>query len=126
MSDEPTPSELERLIERNHRETSADILDLKTQQTANLSTILGQLDRYLLTAIYEANERARAARDEARDKSIKDLEDDSKAERKRREEDVASNKKILRSAVIVAIFGLLTTVISGVIVAALVKSGGAH
>jgi hypothetical protein len=84
VSDEPTTSELERLIERNHRETSADILDLKTQQTANLSTILGQLDRYLLTAIYEANERARAARDEARDKSINDLEAESKAERKRR------------------------------------------
>lgn len=126
MADEPSTSELERLIERNHRETSADILDLKTQQTANLSTIVAQLDRYLLAAVYEADQKARAARDESRDKSIKDLEDDSKAERKRREEDVAANKKILRSAVVVAIFGILSTVISGVIVAALVKSGGAH
>lgn len=126
MADEPSTSELERLIERNHRETSADILDLKTQQTANLSTIVAQLDRYLLAAVYDADQKARAARDESRDKSIKDLEDDSKAERKRREEDVAANKKILRSAVVVAIFGILSTVISGVIVAALVKSGGAH
>jgi hypothetical protein len=125
VSDEPTASELERLIERNHRETSADILDLKTQQTANLSTILAQLDRYLLSAVYEADERARAARDHARDKAIHELEEDSKAERKRRDEDVTSNKKILRSAIIVAVFGLLTTVISGVIVAALVK-GSAH
>jgi hypothetical protein len=126
VADEPSPSELERLIERNHRETSADILDLKNQQTSNLSTILGQLDRYLLTAIYDADERARAARDQARDKSIKDLEDEAKAERKRREEDVASNRKILRSAIVVAVFGILSTVISGVIVAALVQTGGAH
>jgi hypothetical protein len=126
VADEPSPSELERLIERNHRETSADILDLKTQQTANLSTILGQLDRHLLTAVYEADERARAAREQARDKRIDDLEGESKSERKRREEDVASNKKILRSAIIVAVFGIFSTVISGVIVAALVKSGGAH
>ncbi|MGH3375972.1 MAG: hypothetical protein ACRDP6_14635 [Actinoallomurus sp.] len=126
MSDEPTTSELERLIERNHRETSADILDLKTQQTANLSTIVAQLDRYLLAAVYDADQKARAARDESRDDRLKLLEEDSKAERKRREEDVASNKKILRSAVIVAIFGILSTVISGVIVAAIVKSGGAH
>jgi N-methylhydantoinase B/oxoprolinase/acetone carboxylase alpha subunit len=76
VADEPSASELERLIERNHRETSADILDLKSQLTANVSTIITQFDRYVLAAVYEANERARDERDRAQDAQIAEIKDE--------------------------------------------------
>lgn len=52
MSDEPTPSELERIIEHNHRETSADILDLKSQLATNAHMFASTFDKYVLLAVY--------------------------------------------------------------------------
>ncbi|MCO6011404.1 hypothetical protein NE236_41290, partial [Actinoallomurus purpureus] len=52
MTDGPGPAELERLIERNHRETSADILDLKSQLTTNATMFTATFDKYVLVAVY--------------------------------------------------------------------------
>lgn len=116
---------LERLIERNRAETAADIARLETQQANNHADIISQLDRYLLTKVYEADERARAAQNQARDARIQRLEEDAKEDRKRREEEATANRRMLRSAIVVAVLGVISTVVSAALVAALVK-GGSH
>lgn len=123
MSEQSTG--LERLIERNHAETGQDIARLEAQQATNHSAVIAQLDRYLLTQVYEANERARLARDDSRDERIKRLEKSAEDEQKRREEDRAQNRRMLRSAIVVMVLGIVGTVISAAIVAVVVK-GGAH
>lgn len=123
MADEPSASELERLIERNHRETSADILDLKSQLTANVSTIISQFDRYVLAAVYEAREQARDERDRAQDERIKKLEDAAEAERKHRDEEAKANRRMYKTAIITAVLSVVAMVVGSVIVSVLVKSG---
>ena len=124
MSDGQGTSGLERLIERNHAETGQDIARLEAQHATNHAALVAQLDRYLLTQVYDADERARRARDDARDERIKRLEKAAEEEQKRRDEDRTSNRRMLRSAIVVAVFGVVSTVISAALVAALVKGGG--
>lgn len=123
MSDDV--SALERLIERNHAETGADIARLEAQQANNHAAIIAQLDRYLLTRVYEADERTRQTRDAARDDRIQRLERAAEEEETRRREDRTANQRMLRSAIVVAIFSIVATVVSAAIVAAVVK-GAAH
>lgn len=54
MGDEPSASELERLIARNHRETSADIARLEQSIAAQRQ----DFDRYVLAQVYVADQRA--------------------------------------------------------------------
>lgn len=82
MADEPSPRELERLISRNHAETSADILDLKSQLTANVTTLIGQFDKYVLAKVYEADERARTAVNDALSERLKKVEDEQTTNRR--------------------------------------------
>lgn len=72
MSDASTPPDLRWLIERNHAEVSADIAKLDAQVAA----IPAVMDRYVMARVYEADEKAREARESARDERIKRLEDD--------------------------------------------------
>jgi hypothetical protein len=59
-------------IDRNHAETTADIAKLDAQVAA----IPAVMDRYVLSRVYEADEKAREAREGARDARIKRIEDD--------------------------------------------------
>lgn len=112
MADEPTASELERIIERNHRETSADILDLKSQLTANVSTLISQFDRYVLAAVYEANERAREAREKAQDDQIRDLKDE-----------MVSARRSARGAVLAGISSIVAAIVVAVVLGAMKGTG---
>ena len=117
MSDEITREELlrreelARVVARNHAETGTQLTELKTQLTANLATVVNQFDRYVLTAVYEANERARDAREEARDQRVKRLEDNE-----------TSNRRGNRSAILACISAVAATIA----VAVLTKSGVWH
>ena len=73
MSDEPTTSELERLIARNHRETTHDIAKLELAIAAQRA----DFDRYVLAQVYEADKRATADRERTRDDRIKKLEEEA-------------------------------------------------
>lgn len=52
--EEPSPSELERLINRNHKETSTDIARLE----AAIASQRADFDRYVLAQVYVADQRA--------------------------------------------------------------------
>lgn len=58
MPIEPTLWELKAIIERNYGETREDIIDLKAQVTRDSATYAAQLERYVLTAVYEAQRAA--------------------------------------------------------------------
>jgi hypothetical protein len=80
---EPSPSELAGMIERNRQETernrqetAADFAELKAAMAASTANIIAQLDRYLLIAVYDADNRAREIRDTAQDGQIRDLKDE--------------------------------------------------
>ena len=103
--------ELARVVARNHAETGTQLTELKTQLTSNLSTVINQFDRYVLVAVYEANERARDAREEARDQRVKRLEDND-----------TSNRRGIRSAVLAG----FSAVAAALVVAILTKSGAWH
>lgn len=53
MTNEPTTSELERLIARNHRETSTDIARLEQA----IASQRADFDRYVLAQVYVADQR---------------------------------------------------------------------
>ncbi|MFI0481750.1 hypothetical protein [Actinomadura sp. 9N215] len=55
---EPSNWELKSVIERNYAETREDIIDLKTQVARDSATYAAQLERYVLTAVYEAQRAA--------------------------------------------------------------------
>lgn len=73
---DPSVPELARLIERNRQESATQSSELKAQMVASTASIIAQMDRYLLIAVYEADNRAREVRDEAQDGLIKDLKDE--------------------------------------------------
>lgn len=112
MSDEPTPSELARLIERNHRETSSDILDLKTQVGRDVQALFGQMAQYVLTAVYEADKRATEI-------ARKALED--KVERV--EEELTSTRRGNRTAFWAAV-GAIIAAMAGAALAYMFAKGG--
>ena len=62
-------------IDRNHHETTADIARLEAQ----FMSASAALDRYVLARVYEADEKAREARENARDARIKRIEEDDTA-----------------------------------------------
>lgn len=111
MADEPSTGELERLIERNHRETSADILDLKSQLTSNVTTLLNQFDKYVLAAVYEANERTRNATEQSLKQQVGELRDE-----------VTTARRGNRTAAVAAIFSFLGA-LALVAFQALIKGG---
>jgi hypothetical protein len=108
---EPSAAQLERLIERNHHDLAADISELKAQLHANAAAAAARLDRYLLTAVYEAGNEARAVRDKAVDVQIGDLKDEITAARR-------GNR-----AAILAAIGSFIGAIAFVAVQALLKGG---
>lgn len=105
MADEPTPSELARLIERNHKETSADIAELKTQSARDIQTLIQQMERYVLAKVYEVEMRAFGAR-------IQRMEDNESSNRRWR--------LGLLAATLAAVLGAIVTVVGTVL-----TSGGA-
>lgn len=77
MADE-SPADLRWLVERidrNHKETTADIARLEAQFVSASAS----LDRYVLAQVYDAREKARDAREEGRDARIKRIEEDGTA-----------------------------------------------
>jgi hypothetical protein len=94
--------ELARIVARNHAETGTALADLKSQ----LTTLF---DRHVLTKVYEANERARDAREEAQTERIKRLEDNE-----------ASNRRLTRGAMLAG----ATTVITTILLHFMQKGGG--
>lgn len=75
MSDESSPPELRWIIERidrNHAETTADIAKLDAQ----VAIIPMAMDRYVLARVYEADEKAREAREGALAARITRIEQD--------------------------------------------------
>lgn len=120
--DEPSTGELERLIERNHRETSADILDLKSQLTGNVSTLLAQFDRYVLAAVYEADEHRRKAERDADRERVTKLDEVVEEERTKREAEQTANRRMYKSAILVAALSVVTMVVGSVIISLLVGS----
>lgn len=104
MADEPTTSELERLITRNHTETSNDIGDLKVQLTTQVAALFSRFNDHLLKAVYEANERARDVAALADRERIRRLEDE-RAEIRR------GNRAALLAAVVAVAAAIATVVI---------------
>lgn len=79
---EPSAGELERLIERNYREIAGAVQDLRAQVVATAATLMTQLDRYVLTKVYEADGRARDVHAQAQDDQIRELKDEIVAARR--------------------------------------------
>jgi hypothetical protein len=69
MSDEPTLSELARLIERNHQETRGDIASLHQRLDRDLAYTNGRIDQAVAMNVYEADKRGTDLR-------FKNVEDD--------------------------------------------------
>lgn len=108
--DEPTPRELERLITRNHAETTSDFQEIKAQHASNMSTLLAQLNAYVLTKVYEADERARAAVQSALDDRLRRVEEEQTNQRKRSEEEQIANRRSNRTAIVMGFSGVVTGV----------------
>lgn len=104
MPDEPSPSQLEWLITRNHAETSADIVDLKAQLTTQVSVLLGRFGEHLLIKVYEADERARTVINAAMVERIQRLENE-RADIRR------SNRTALLAAVVAVAAAIATVII---------------
>lgn len=101
MADEPSPSELKRIIERNHSDSRDDYLDLKAQLTQTTQTLSTQLERYVLLAVYMAEQRAQ-------DDRIRRLEDSETA-----------TKRGNRSAVLAAVASFVAAIAVVIVTAAI-------
>lgn len=113
MADEPTPSELARLIERNHRETSADIAELKAQSSRDTQTLQALQQQYLLVKVYEADQRTQTALHEAFSHRLESLEEKHEAHQR--------TNRLLFWTVAATVLGAVITVVLTVV---LTKGGG--
>lgn len=110
MAEEPTTSELERMIARNHRETSADIARLEQAISAQRT----DFDRYVLARVYDADQRANADR-------VKRLED-AWADMLREN---AARARGNRAAYWAAVGAILAAIVGAILAYMLAKGGAA-
>jgi hypothetical protein len=98
MADEqPSLRELRNLIERNHADVREDYLDLKTQVARDMSSVLGQMQQFVLREVFEAKETSMLQR-------IASLEEAAKTARGQ-----------VRGAVMAAAGSVVATIITAII-----------
>ena len=99
MTNEPTPSELVRLIERNHADNREIIAELKTQLGSLPQQFAVQMREYVLRDVYNAEIKALQA-------EVKEARDDNRELK----EEVTLARRGNRSAMIAAVFSFLGAV----------------
>lgn len=121
MADEPSNRELENLIKRNHADNRDDVLDLKTQLTREVSTLVAQLQQYVLREVYDADKRALAAREQAIHARFARLEADAEIDRR----EAASHHRTNRTLFWTVAGGMLAAVVT-VVLTTWTAHGGVH
>lgn len=123
MADELTMRELANLFEHKLADARDDIVDLKVRLDTALAQQREQFERYVLSAVYEADKRTAAALERAQDERIRRVEYEAETDRQTARTNEHASKQTAR----VAIFTALGTFLAALALEgfnAWAKSGG--
>jgi len=108
VSDEPTPSELKRLIERNHTDNRELVVELRAQLTGAVQQISGQMRDYVTRELYAVELAAvRAELKEARADALEAKEELTSVRRGNRSAQLAAISAIVAGVIVAIILGVL-------------------